>query len=139
MATEHDAALITRQESRGSAALWFAVLGSPVAWLGHLGISYALEDVIACAPATTDRGEILGFSSDEVSWVLNSVMALIAAAAGLTALAAWRRLRHASDGDRLERSQWMAFAGLVEGAIFLVAIVLGYLPPLLLDTCTTSP
>jgi hypothetical protein len=33
----------------------------------------------------------------------------------------------------------MAFAGMVEGAIFLAAIALGYLPPLLLDTCTTSP
>jgi hypothetical protein len=139
MPTEEDAALITRQESRGAAALWFAVLGSPIAWLGHLGISYVLEDVFACAPATTDRGEILGFSADEVSWTLNSLMLLIAAAAGLTALASWRRLRQASDGDRLERSQWMAFAGMVEGAIFLAAIALGYLPPLLLDTCTTSP
>ena len=139
MATDHDAALITRQESWGSAALWFAVLGSPTAWLGHLGIGWALEEVFACSPATSDRGEILGFSSVQVALVLNSVMALIAAAAGLTALALWRRLRHAADGDRLERSQWMAFAGVVEGAIFLVAIVLGYVPPLLLDTCTSSP
>ncbi|HZA77667.1 MAG TPA: hypothetical protein VE623_14890 [Acidimicrobiales bacterium] len=139
MRTEQDAALITRQESRGSGALWFAVLGSPVAWLGSLGLNYPLEEVFACSPATTDRGEILGFGVDTVSWTLNSLMALIAAAAGLTALASWRRLRRASDGDRLERSQWMAFAGMVEGAIFLAAIVLGYVPPLLLDTCTTSP
>jgi hypothetical protein len=139
MAKETDVALITREESRGSAALWFAVLGSPVAWLGHLGLNYVLEEWFACSPATTDRGEILGFSADEVSWTLNSLMALLAAAAGLTAVASWRRLRHASDGDRLERSQWMAFAGMVEGAIFLAAIVLGYLPPLLLDTCSTSP
>jgi hypothetical protein len=139
MTTDHDAALITRQESLGSAALWFAVLGSPIAWLGHLGIGWALEEVFACAPATTDRGEILGFSSNQVSWVLNSIMVLIAAAAGLTAVATWRRLRHATDGDRLERSQWMAFAGMVEGAIFVVAIALGFVPPLLLDTCTVSP
>ena len=66
-------------------------------------------------------------------------MALVAAAAGLTALVCWQRLRRASDGDVLERSQWMAFAGMVEGAIFFAAIVLAYIPPLLLDTCTTSP
>jgi hypothetical protein len=137
--TDQDAALVTRQESRGSAALWFAVLGSPVAWVGSLALNYPLEEVFACAPATTDRGEILGFSADAVSWTLNSLMVLLAAAAGLTALTSWRRLRRATDGDRLERSQWMAFAGMVEGGIFLAAIVLGYVPPLLLDTCTTSP
>jgi hypothetical protein len=130
---------ITRQESRGSAALWFAVLGSPLAWGGHLVLNYSLEEWFACSPSATDRGEILGFTVDEVSWTLNSVMALTAAAAGLTALACWRRLKRASNGDSLERAQWMAFAGMVEGAIFVAAILLGYLPPLLLDTCAVSP
>jgi hypothetical protein len=130
---------ITRQESRGSTALWFAVLGSPLAWGGHLLLNYSLEEWFACSPSATDRGEILGFTVDQVSWTLNSVMALTAAAAGLTALASWRKLKRASDGDSLERSQWMAFAGIVEGAIFVGAILLGYLPPLLLDTCAVSP
>jgi hypothetical protein len=136
---EHDVEQITQREARGSAALWFAVLGSPVAWLGSLGLNYPLEEVLACAPATSDRGEILGVSADGVSWTLNSLMALLAAAAGLTAVVCWQRLRRASDGDVLERSQWMAYAGMVEGAIFFAAIVLAYIPPLLLDTCTTSP
>jgi hypothetical protein len=130
---------ITRRESRGSRALWFGVLGSPVAWLGHLLLNYSLEEWFACSPATTDRGEILGFSVDAVSWTLNSLMVLTAAAAGLTALASWRRLRRASDGDVLERERWMAFAGIIEGVIFVGAILLGFLPPLLLDTCATSP
>jgi hypothetical protein len=130
---------ITRQESRGSTALWFAVLGSPLAWGGHLLLNYSLEEWFACSPSATDRGEILGFTVDQVSWTLNSVMVLTAAAAGLTALASWRKLKRASDGDSLERCQWMAFAGMVEGAIFVGAILLGYLPPLLLDTCAVSP
>jgi hypothetical protein len=139
MSIDQDVRDITRRESRGSRALWFGVLGSPVAWLGHLLLNYSLEEWFACSPATTDRGEILGFTVDQVSWTLNSVMALTAAAAGLTALASWRKLKRASDGDSLERSQWMAFAGMVEGAIFVAAILLGYLPPLLLDTCAVSP
>jgi hypothetical protein len=130
---------ISRQESRGSLALWFGVLGSPAAWLGHLGLNYSLEEWFACSPATTDRGEILGFGVDAVSLVLNTVMALVAAAAGLTALACWRKLRAATDGNTLERAQWMAFAGTVEGAVFLGMILLGYLPPLILDTCATTP
>jgi hypothetical protein len=139
MGIEQDVRDITRQESRGSTALWFAVLGSPLAWGGHLLLNYSLEEWFACSPSATDRGEILGFTVDQVSWTLNSVMALTAAAAGLTALASWRKLKRASDGDSLERSQWMAFAGMVEGAIFVGAILLGYLPPLLLDTCAVSP
>jgi hypothetical protein len=139
MSIDHHVRDITRRESRGSAALWFGVLGSPVAWLGHLILNYSLEEWFACSPATTDRGEILGFSVDQVSWTLNSLMALTAAAAGVSALASWRRLRRASDGDVLERERWMAFAGMVEGVIFVGAILLGYLPPLLLDTCATSP
>jgi hypothetical protein len=139
MSIDQDVRDITRRESRGSAALWFGVLGSPVAWLGHLGLNYSLEEWFACSPATTDKGEILGFTVDQVSWTLNSLMALTAAAAGATALASWRRLRRASDGDVLDRERWMAFAGMVEGVIFVGAILLGYLPPLLLDTCATSP
>ena len=139
MSIDQDVRDITRQESRGSRALWFGVLGSPVAWLGHLLLNYSLEEWFACSPATTERGEILGFTVDQVSWTLNSLMALTAAAAGLTALASWRRLQRASDGDVLERERWMAFAGMVEGVIFLGAILLGFLPPLLLDTCATSP
>jgi hypothetical protein len=139
MSTDQDARDITRREGRGSLALWFGVLGSPLAWLGHLGLNYSLEEWFACSTATTDRGEILGFTVDQASWTLNSLMALTAAAAGLAALSSWRRLTRASDGDVLERERWMAFAGMVEGVVFFGAILLGYLPPLLLDTCATSP
>jgi hypothetical protein len=139
MSIDRDVRDITRRESRGSAALWFGVLGSPVAWLGHLLLNYSLEEWFACSPATTDKGEILGFTVGQVSWTLNSLMALTAAAAGLISLASWRRLRRASDGDVLDRERWMAFAGMAEGVIFVGAILLGYLPPLLLDTCATSP
>lgn len=136
--TEDTARDITREESLSSLVLWFAVLGSPAAWLGHLGLNYSLEEWFACSPSVTTRGEILGFSVDTVSLTLNSLMAVIAAAAGLTALACWRRLARASDGDTLNRARWMAYAGVVEGALFVAIILVGYLPPLLLDTCTGS-
>jgi hypothetical protein len=137
--TDEDARTITVDESRRSAALWFGVLGSPAAWAGHLFLNYSLEEWFACAPSTTDRGQILGFGAATVSVVLNSAMALLAAAAGLVALASWRRLRRVTDGDTIQREQWMAFAGVVEGALFLAIILLGYLPPVVLRTCTTTP
>ena len=130
---------ITRQESWGSLALWFAVLGSPVAWLGHLVVNYSLEEWFACAPSTTHRGEVLGLGVETFSVLFNSAMALVAAASGLTGLLAWRRLSRDTDGDTLDRARWMAFAGVVEGALFLSAILLGFAPPLVLETCTTTP
>jgi hypothetical protein len=139
MDLEQTARDITRQEARGSIALWFGVLGSPLAWGGHLVLNYSLEEWFACSPSATDPGRILGFGVDGVSFVLNTVMAVVAAAAGLVALRCWRTLRAATDGDSLERARWMAFAGTVEGAVFLPMILLGYLPPLLLDTCSTTP
>jgi hypothetical protein len=139
MSIEQAARTITREESRGSIALWFTVLGSPLAWGAHLVLNYALEEWFACSPSVTDRGEMLGFSVHDVSLVLNTVIALIAATAGVTGFRCWRRTRSATDGDSLQRARWMAFAGTIEGAIFTTAILFGYLPPLLLDTCATTP
>jgi hypothetical protein len=139
MRTEQDARTVTAEEGRGSVALWFGVLGSPAAWGGHLVLNYSLEEWFACAPATTDPGEILGFTVRQVSLTVNSLMALAAAAAGLVALGCWRRLRRVADGDTTQRARWMAYAGTVEGAVFLGMILLGYLPPLVLRTCATTP
>lgn len=130
---------VTVDETRRSLLLWFAVLGSPLAWAGHLVLNYSLEEWFACSPSATHQGEILGFTVAQVSVVLNAAMALIAVAAGVTGLACWRRLRRATDGNTLERARWMAFAGIVEGAIFLAAILLGFVPPLLLRTCASVP
>lgn len=144
MGIEQSVRDITVEESRGSALLWLGVLGSPLAWGGHLVLNYALEEWFACSPAATDEGEILGFPVDQVSVTLNSAMALIAAVSGLAALRCWRMLRRGTgDGpagtDSADRARWMAFAGTVEGAIFLAAILLGYAPPLMLDTCASTP
>lgn len=162
MSVEQAVRDVTVEESRGSLALWFGVLGSPLAWGGHLAFGYALEEWFACSPSATDRGELLGLSVDQASVGFNTLMVAVAAAAGLTALACWRRLRDGAGevttaspgapatpatpgapattaaGDTHDRSQWMAFAGVVEGAIFVPFILLGYLPPLVLGTCVTS-
>jgi hypothetical protein len=149
-AVEHASEAISREEARGSLALWFGVLGSPLAWAGHLGANYSLEEWFACSNSAEHKGEILGISSDTVSILLNTAMAAIALASGLVALMCWRKLRAVSDGgesdeadesgdNTAERARWMAFAGMVEGALFLGIILLGYLPTLTLGTCETTP
>jgi hypothetical protein len=144
-ALEEAAEEISKDERRRSVLLWFAVLGSPLAWVGHLGVNYSLEEWFACSESAHDKGEILGVGVKTISVVFNSAMVALAVASGLVALSCWRKLRVA-DGDgvenedeQTERARWMAFAGIVEAALFLGIIVLGYLPSLMLDVCETTP
>ena len=135
---------ISKEERRGSIALWFGVLGSPLAWAGHLGVNYSLEEWFACSESAQDKGEILGVGVKTISVGFNSAMVAVALLSGLVALRCWRKLQ-AQEGDedgdeRLERARWMAFAGTVEAAVFLGFIVLGYLPTLMIDhVCETTP
>ena len=130
---------ITRTETRGSWLLWFAVLGSPLAWATHLVVSYSLEEWFACSPSAGEPGEILGFSVRTVAIAVNAVLAVVAAAAFVSALACRRRLPAASGDERLDRARWMALAAIVEGALFAPAILLGLVPPVMLGVCETVP
>ncbi|MGH9279554.1 MAG: hypothetical protein ACRD12_15810 [Acidimicrobiales bacterium] len=137
----HEAARqIDKEESRGAAALWFGVLGSPLAWAGHLAVNYSLEEWFACASSTSTRGKVLGLSVDTASIIFNTAMAAVALASLMVALSCRRKLRRVEgDDERIDRARFMALAGVVEGALFLGIILLGYLPPFLLDTCEMAP
>ena len=142
-ALEEAAEEISKDERRRSLALWFAVLGSPLAWVGHLGVNYSLEEWFACSESAHQKGEILGVGVKTISVGFNSAMVAVAVLSGLVALRCWRKLQ-AQEGDengddRMERARWMAFAGIVEAALFLGIILLGYLPNLMLDVCETTP
>ncbi|MGI9022490.1 MAG: hypothetical protein ACR2HV_04540 [Acidimicrobiales bacterium] len=133
---------ISKDERRGSLALWFGVLGSPLAWAGHLGVNYSLEEWFACSESAKEKGEILGVGVKTFSVVFNSAMLAVALLSGLVAYGCWKKLRGPSGDEAdesLERARWMAFAGIVEAALFLGIILLGYLPVLTLDVCETTP
>lgn len=142
--TEHEleraAVAISKEEGRGSLALWFGVLGSPIAWIGHLGLNYPLEEVFACSTSAEHPGEVLGLSVDTVVLLANTAMLALAVLSGLVAWRCWRKLRtDRPEDDGAERAGWMAFAGVVEAAFFTAVIVLGYLPSVFLGTCETTP
>jgi len=142
-ALEEAAEGISKDERRGSLALWFGVLGSPLAWAGHLGVNYSLEEWFACSESAHHQGEVLGVGVKTFSLVFNSAMVAVAVLSGLVALSCQRKLKaqggDASGDDQLERARWMAFAGIVEAALFLGIILLGYLPSLMIDVCETTP
>ena len=131
---------ITATETTRSWSLWFAVLGSPLAWFGHLIVNYSLEEWFACSPSAEHQGQILGVSLHTVGLMFNSAMVAVAAASGLAAFSCWGRLRRAGAGDeRLDRARWMAAAGIVEAVLFLPIVLLGFVPPLLLHVCEVAP
>ena len=130
---------ISKSEGRGSLALWFGVLGSPLAWAGHLGINYSLEEWFACSAANEHKGEILGLGVHTVSIIVNTAMLAIAVLSGLVAYTCWKKLRGQTGDEKTERARWMAFAGMIEVVLFLLAIVLGFVPPFLIHACETTP
>lgn len=134
-----EARAITKAETRESRALWFGILGSPLAWAAHLVASYSLEEWFACSPSAGDPGKILGVSVDTMAILVNSALAVVAAASLLTALTCRRRLPPANGDEALARARFMALAGIIEGALFVPAVLFGLVPPFLLGTCQTTP
>ena len=139
---------ISKDEGRRSLKLWFAVLGSPLAWAGHLGINYSIEEWFTCSRSAKEQGEFIGLSTEMLVLLVNTAMLAVAALSGLAAVSCWRSLRAGAGDDEAaeeggdetaERARWMAFAGMVEGALFAGTILLGYLPLLIIGTCETSP
>jgi hypothetical protein len=143
-----------------SKPLWFGVLAAPILWAVQLGINYQWEEFFACSPSVTHRGVVLGI--DVRSWVLivNVVVTAGALAALATSIRCWRRTsvvpvvgvstaaggsRRRGQGDtpcppgehRRDTAHWMALAGIANSVLFLLMIVAGFGPAVILKTCQT--
>ena len=128
---------ISRAESVGSAALWFGLVGAPAAWGLHLVVSYSLEEWFACSPSVAEPGEVAGVGVRSAALLITAVGALIALAAGLAAASCFRKTKGNEEGAR--RARWMAVAGLMNSALYLLMIVAGSAAPLILEVCENSP
>lgn len=137
MATERIAEDITRRETKGSAALWYAILAAPLAWITQLVVTYSLEEWFACSPSATDEGTILGLDVRTFALGVTLVLGAIAVAGGVVAGRCLRRIRNG--GDITARARWMAYAGLLNSVLYLFIIVANIAPPLILRVCETSP
>jgi hypothetical protein len=119
-----------------SFALWFGVLGPPVAW----GANLVLGDLIfelGCSPGLRGPG-ILGLSLEAWSLIQTVALAAVTVVAGVFAYRAWRELGRISNGTAWGRAHAMAIAGLASAAIYLALIVYGFMAPFFLDRCGTS-
>lgn len=114
------------REPRGLAALGFGVLGGPIAWAVQFHVSYFATPYLC--------GSGLG-------WLPLAVSAAALVVVALALRAAWRSWArigrpHETEGSQVEgRTRMLAVGGLGVSAFFLVVIVAGAIPALLLDAC----
>jgi hypothetical protein len=129
-------ATVRPEEKRYGAALWFGVLGGPVAWVVQVAAGYILEDT-ACSPASSSP-TILGIEIEPLYLVMTAILAAVTAAAGLIAHRCKGRI--ADTGTvTAERARWMAWAGVLVSALFFVIIGLAFASIPILSSCEFSP
>jgi hypothetical protein len=123
------------------AALWLGLFGAPVAWSVQLLASYALV-AHGCYPDAEPlmmpvipglRTLVLGASGVALG---------VALMAGGLAWRSWRTTQHKSAGEHealLEvgegRTRFMALAGMLLSAVFLMGIIMNAVPVLMLRAC----
>lgn len=116
----------------GRAALWFALLGGAVAWLGHFLLAYAISE-FGCVAGW---GDVRWAGLSGVTWALIAVTVLAVAVAVLSILVAHLARRKLQDqpldapGEPgvAAAGRWMARAGFIAGVVSLVIILVQSIP-----------
>jgi hypothetical protein len=143
--------------SARSFALWFGVLGPPLAWASHLLLGDGLYE-LGCSPGFA-RPRIYGLPFDVWALLMTALLLGVDVLAGLLAFRAFRtirqRRREAEAGverataagllppDEVretarDRAYGMAVAGIASALLYGLLLVYGLLPPFFLRTCSIS-
>ncbi len=121
--------------SATSPRLWFAVAGSPVAWGFQFGIGYWISEAHCnqVASGWTDIAQGLAIA-------FTAVAALIAVAAGLTALSLYRATSDVDDDDGPPsgRTHFLAIVGMAITPLFFFIIVMNGVGVSVLSPCQQS-
>ncbi|HEX8211558.1 MAG TPA: hypothetical protein VF584_15405 [Longimicrobium sp.] len=111
---------------RAIAALWFAVLAGPVAWMLGLNVQYSLVR-LEC-----ENGGVLPLH------LVSLATFAIAAAGGVVAWREWRRAGGVWPGEgpgAIPRSRFMAAMGLLGSPLFALAILAQWVASWFLNPC----
>lgn len=125
-------ARVTTTESKGAqAAQWVDVLAPPGAWATQFLLNYNLADSLGCSPSAL---RFLGMDAGVKTAIgaVTAVAALVCVVTGALSLAAYRRYR-AADPTTGQRARWMALAGVMVAVLFLLMILTGFLPLVVLN------
>lgn len=118
-----------------SLVLWFGVLAPPLAWGAHLVLGDLIFE-LGCAPGVGGR-DLFGLGLEAWALIQSVVLGAVVVAAGMGALAAWRRLQRHPDGTRWSRAHAMALAGVASGALYGLLVLFGLVSVFFLDGCVT--
>jgi hypothetical protein len=127
-----------RQESERARNTWVSMAGGTATWALHLGVVYALTS-LACERGWLER-PILGLPGLQfVHLVTTLVAAVMVIGFGLLAWRVWQgdlpqesRLIEATEG---ERPRFMAMLAFLLNALYLLAIVISFVPILVVPAC----
>lgn len=124
-ATMHDQQREELTRTKASIALWFGVLGGPIAALCNVMIDYPAVDR-ACVNNST-----------VILHILTLIFLAIAVAAGWTA---WSFRQRGGDGSStaggvLPRSQFMGTLGVMTASVAVFGLVLQWIPMFFLGAC----
>jgi hypothetical protein len=125
---------ITRAETTGSYRLWYGILAPPIVWACQLLLDFGLNESVACAPGSRPQGQFFNTSIDVVIQIVNAVATALAVLALVLAFGCYRKLRGADSTDA-QRARWMAIAGMFDSALFLMLILMKFVPVLFLHGC----
>jgi hypothetical protein len=130
---------VTRAETRQSLLLWFGVLAAPLAWTAQVIIAPDLAEIL-CYPgaAGSGRGNVWGIGLEVFLVGVTAVATAVAALGVAVSVACWRRLLASDDATPARRATWMALSGILVSALFLIAIMVGFIPMVFLESCTPS-
>ena len=139
MSDEADVRASTRAETRQSLLLWFGIFAAPLAWTVQIFVAPDLNEVL-CLPGAdgSGRGTVFGMDVEIFLVGLSAAAALIAVLGGVSAYSCLRRLRSGGDETPGARASWMASAGVFVSLLFLLAIVVGFVPMIFLEACEVS-
>ena len=126
---------VTAAETKGSWALWFGVLAGPSAWGAQVLVGGELPE-LGCAPGA-GAPEVYGMSIEGLIFAATALLTAVSVLGGVVSYRCWLRARrgNASTGGR---AAWMALAGIMINAVFVVMIVLGFAPLVFLSGCERS-
>jgi ABC-type enterochelin transport system permease subunit len=97
--------------------LWTGVLIGPLAWLGVLEANYVLS-YVAC--------------DTQHRWYMHAVVALAVVLVAIAGSAAWRQSRTV---ESAETTTWLAIAGALMSAFFVIVILATDIPVLAFRPC----
>jgi hypothetical protein len=129
---------ITTQESTGTAGLWFGILAGPIGWSIQFTADYLTGEWLSCTRGFRMRGVIFGVST--TTWIVltNAFFVAVIVVALVTSIRRFQQLR-ADDPTTGKRAGFMAFVGIVNSIVFLVPVVMGFVPALTFSRCGVSP